>query len=179
MKESEKTGNVWFTSDQHYGHTNIIRFCERPFASIEEMDEALIANYNECVKPGDTVYHLGDFSFARNPAGVFYRLNGNKLLLLGNHDWKRTGELKKLPWGWIKDVYNLRVAGTKIWLNHFAQRAWPAGHHGAIHLYGHSHGSLPDFGRSTDVGVDAWDYRPVHLDEILDLMKGREKTTHH
>jgi calcineurin-like phosphoesterase family protein len=143
------------------------------------MDEALVANYNECVKPKDTVYHLGDFSFARNPAAIFYRLNGNKHLVLGNHDWKRLGDLKKLPWGWIKDVYNLRVGGTKIWLNHFAQRVWPAGHHGAIHLYGHSHGSLPDFGRSTDVGVDAWDYRPVHLDEILDLMKDRETIKHH
>jgi len=177
MKKEEK-GDIWFTSDTHYSHANIIRFCKRPFEDVEAMNEALIANHNECVKPGDTVYHLGDFAWT-NHASVFYRLNGNKLLLLGNHDWKRLRELKKLPWGWIKDVYNLRVAGTKIWLNHFAQRAWPAGHHGAIHLYGHSHGSLPDFGRSTDVGVDAWDYKPVHLDTILQMMKNRDKTDHH
>ena len=134
---------VYFRHLTHYSHANIIRpdFCNRPYADVEEMNEALIANYNECVEPGDTVYHLGDFSFARNPAEVFYRLNGNKHLILGNHDWKRLRELKKLPWGWIKDVYNLRAAGTKFWLAHFAHRSWPAGHHGAIHLYGHSHGS--------------------------------------
>ncbi len=178
---TEREGAIWFTADTHYSHANIIRpdFCNRPYADVEEMNEALIENFNECVKPGDTCYHLGDFSFARNPAEVFNRLNGNKLLVLGNHDWKRLRELRKLSWGWIKDVYFLRVAGTKIWLNHFAQRAWPSAHHGSLHLYGHSHGSLPDFGRSTDVGVDAWDYRPVHLDEILALMNGREKTKHH
>lgn len=178
MKKSER-GEVWFTGDTHFGHANIIRFCDRPFATKEEMDEALIANYNECVKPGDTVYHLGDFSFARDPGRVFRRLNGNKHLILGNHDWKRLRELKGLSWGWIKDVYNLRVGDTKIWLAHFAHRVWPAGHHGAIHLYGHSHGSLKDFGRSTDVGVDAWEYYPVHLDKILDMMKDRPKITHH
>ena len=182
MKKSEEKGNIWFTADSHYGHTNVIRFCKRPFATIEEMDEALIANYNECVKQGDTVYHLGDFSFARNPAAIFYRLNGNKHLVLGNHDWKQLGELKKLPWGWIKDVYFLRYGkgkSDKIWLNHFAQRAWPSGHHGTIHLYGHSHGSLEDYGRSTDVGVDAWDYKPVHLDTILKMMEKREVIKHH
>jgi len=179
MKKNEEKGEIWFTSDQHYGHTNVIRFCERPFATIEEMDEALIANHNECVKPGDTVYYLGDFSFARNPAPVFYRLNGNKHLVLGNHDWKRTGELKKLPWGWIKDVYFLRAGGTKIWLNHFAQLSWPSAHHGSVHLFGHSHGSLTGVGRSTDVGVDAWDYKPVHLDVILKMMEKREVIKHH
>lgn len=172
-------GSPRILEEAHYSHTNIIRFCERPFATIREMDEALIANYNECVKPGDDVYHLGDFSFARNPAEVFYRLNGNKHLILGNHDWKRERELKKLPWGWIKHVYNLRAAGKKIWLSHFAHRAWPAGHHGAIHLYGHSHSQLPDYGRSTDVGVDAWDYKPVHLDTILQMMKNRKNIEHH
>lgn len=178
MTTTEK-GEIWFTSDTHFSHANIIRFCDRPFEDVDAMNEALISNWNECVKPGDTIYHLGDFSFARNPAAVFYRLNGNKLLIEGNHDQKRLRELKKLPWGWVKSTYQLRAGGKKIWLSHYAHRRWPNGHHGAIHLYGHSHGELADFGRSTDVGVDAWDYKPVHLDTILALMKGREKTAHH
>lgn len=143
------------------------------------MNEALIANYNECVKPGDVVYHLGDFSFARDPSRVFRRLNGNKHLIEGNHDQKRLKELKRLSWGWVKSTYLLRAGGTKIWLSHYAHRRWPHSHHGTIHLYGHSHGELEDFGRSTDVGVDAWDYKPVHLDTIIDMMENRGKTEHH
>lgn len=162
----------------HFGHANIIRFCDRPFDNIDDHDEALIANYNECVQHGDDVYHLGDFSFARDPSSVFYRLNGNKHLIAGNHDWKRYRELRKLPWNWIKDTYMLRAEGVKIWLSHFAHRAWPNSHHGAIHLYGHSHGSLPDFGRSTDVGVDACGYKPIRLEAILSMMKDREKMEH-
>jgi len=157
----------------------VIRYCNRPFTDVKEMNDALVENFNQRVKPEDTVYHLGDFSFARDPGRIFRRLNGNKHLIAGNHDWKRLRELRKLSWGWIKDTYMLRAGGTKIWLSHFAHRRWPNSHHGAIHLYGHSHGGLPDFGRSTDVGVDCWDYRPVHLDEILDMMKGRGKTDHH
>lgn len=178
----ERQGNIWFTSDTHFDHKNVIRFCDRPFETVEEMNEALIANFNECVRPEDTVYHLGDFSFARDPAQVFRRLNGNKHLLLGNHDWKREKQLRKLPWGWIKDVYFLRYGkgkSEKIWLSHFAHRTWPSSHHGTIHLHGHSHGDLPDHNRSTDVGVDAWDYKPVHLDTILRRMKNRAVTKHH
>lgn len=167
----------------HYGHANIIRFCERPFATIEEMDERLIANYNALVKPQDTVYHLGDFSFSKDPGRVFRRLNGNKHLVLGNHDWgKREKQLRDLAWGWVKDVYFLKL-GKKptdlIWLAHYAHRTWPKSHHGSIHLHGHSHGDLPDHGRSTDAGVDAWDYKPVHLDTILKRLKDRPVTNHH
>ena len=176
------SGNIWFTADPHYGHANIIRFQERPYADLDEMHEALIQNYNDLVQDGDMVYILGDFSFQRNPDPVFYRLKGQKHLILGNHDKLKL--IKHLPWAWIKDVYKLKVKDRddkqiKIWLSHYAHRAWPHSHHGSIHLYGHSHGNMPDFGRSTDVGVDAWDYKPVHLDTILDMMKNREVTRHH
>ena len=180
MKKSEEgtRKNIWFTSDQHYGHKNIIRFCNRPFADIDEHDEALIENYNACVQPGDTVYLLGDFCLGANPDSIFNRLNGNKHLILGNHD--REKKLKHLPWAWIKRIYELKIdRKTLIVLCHFAMRRWNKSHHGSIHLYGHSHGSLEDYGKSTDVGVDAWDYKPVHLDTILEMMKGRTKTDHH
>lgn len=147
------------------------------------MDDALVENFNARVKPSDVVYHLGDFSFARDPSKVFRRLNGNLHLIAGNHDQDREGRLRqdiqRLSWGWIKPVYMLKASGTLFWLSHFSHRAWPKGHHGAIHLFGHSHGSLPDFGRSTDVGVDAQDYKPVHLDEILDMMRDRGNIKHH
>ena len=183
MSRYERVGDVWFTSDQHYGHTNIIRFCDRPFATIEEMDEALVARYNALVKPDDTVYHLGDFSFAKDPAGVFRRLRGRKFLILGNHDWgKRERALRQLGWGWVKDAHFLKLGrqpAERIWLSHYAHRVWPKSHHGSCHLHGHSHGDLPEWGRSTDVGVDAWDYAPVHLDTILARLKDREAVHHH
>jgi calcineurin-like phosphoesterase family protein len=170
--------NIWFTADSHFGHANIIRFCDRPFADIQEHDEALIANWNDSVQPGDDVYHLGDFCFRGDPNKVFDRLNGNKHLCLGNHDKEK--RLKRLPWAWIKGVYELKIdKKTRVWLSHYAHRRWPRSHHGSIHLFGHSHGGLPDFGKSTDVGVDAWDYKPVHLDTILTYMRGKEKTEHH
>ena len=173
---------IFFTADQHYGHSRIIEFQERPFADLDEMHEALIRNYNDLVQDGDTVYFLGDFSFQRKPDEVFYRLKGQKNLILGNHDREKL--VKHLPWGWIKSTYKLKVkdkenTDQRIWLSHYAHRVWPHSHHGSIHLYGHSHGNLEDWGKSTDVGVDAWNYKPVHLDQILDYMKNKPATAHH
>ena len=174
------SANIWFTADTHYGHANILKFCElrSRFSSIQEHDETLIQNWNDVVQPEDTVYHLGDFCFSRDPDRIFNRLVGNKHLILGNHDRER--KIKHLPWGWIKRVYDLKVdKKTLIFLSHFAHRRWNKSHHGSLHLYGDSHGRLPDFGKSTDVGVDCWDFAPVHLDTILAYMKGKEKTDHH
>lgn len=171
---------IWFTSDTHFGHANIIRFCNRPFDNIEEMNEALIRNWNECVQPNDDVYHLGDFSFERKPENTARRLNGNKHLIKGNHDKRHHLKLIAPFFNWIKDVYELKVdKKIRVWLSHYAHRRWPKSHHGTIHLYGHSHGELEDFGKSTDVGVDAWDYRPVSLETIVKMMEKREKTKHH
>ena len=79
---------IYFTSDLHLGHNNIIRLCNRPFASLEEMDEALIGNWNRVVTNGDTVYVIGDLMFRMqaHPAEVLQHLKGKKHLVLGNHD---------------------------------------------------------------------------------------------
>lgn len=170
--------SIWFTADTHFSHANIIRFCNRPFKNVEEMDEKLIANWNQCIKPNDEVYHLGDFSFSGEPLKIARRLNGNKMLILGNHD--RIKNLQKCGFGWIKDCYELRIdKKTKIWLSHYSHRAWRHNYRGVIHLYGHSHGQLEDYGKSTDIGVDCWDYKPVHLDVVLKMMEGRENIKHH
>ncbi len=80
--------NVFLTSDQHWGHRNILTYCNRPYQSVEEMNEGLISGHNSVVKPGDTVYHLGDFSLdKRAPEKVLHRLNGEHHLIIGNHDW--------------------------------------------------------------------------------------------
>jgi calcineurin-like phosphoesterase family protein len=162
----------WFTADTHFGHARIIEptfGTPRPFASIEDHDEALVANWNAVVSPGDEVWHLGDFAYKCHPRRqreIFDRLAGTKHLVRGNHD----RGTESLPWASIRDVGQVVVEGRGIWLSHYAHRTWPRLHRGDIHLYGHSHGTLPGDARSLDVGVDCWDYRPVGLGEILDAL---------
>lgn len=132
------------------------------------MNSMLIENFNSLVKPEDTIYHLGDFCFSKDPSAIRRRLNGNIHLIKGNHDNPK--QLQGL-FGWIKDTYSLRVGKHSFWLAHYAHRVWPGSYRGAIHLYGHSHGNLDDNGRSTDVGVDCWDYKPVHIDTIIKMME--------
>ena len=169
---------LWFTADTHFGHTNIIRYCQRPFDDVEHMDESLIANWNAVVKPGDLVWHLGDFSFAE-PSRYLTRLNGTIHLCFGNHDSRWRSLLTHSSLASTCDVRWLRWQKQRIFLSHYAHREWPKAHHGSWHLFGHSHGDLPDHGRSTDVGVDCWNYRPVNFDEIHERLTARELVPHH
>jgi calcineurin-like phosphoesterase family protein len=175
---------IHFTSDTHWGHKNIIQYSNRPFTSVEDMNEALIKNWNDRVAYNDTVYHLGDFAFM--PYDMLKRtarrLNGTKHLILGNHDktiiQSRTDLLDSKTFDSIQNYYELKHEGEFIVLFHYGQRVWNKSHHGSIMLYGHSHGSLPPFGKSVDVGVDCKEiteeYRPVSFDEVIAYMKKRE-----
>lgn len=183
--------NIYFISDTHWGHKNIIQYSNRPFTHVDEMNEALIQNWNKLVKPEDTVYHLGDFAFMpyRDFKNTVRRLNGRINVVLGNHDNVVTNNIKDLiSSGSLESVQSyleIKPAGQMIVLFHYGQRVWNKSHHGSIHLYGHSHGSLPPHGKSVDVGVDCKEitpeYRPIHLDEVLTYMKDRkgEKVDHH
>ena len=153
---------TWFTADQHFGHANIIKYCERPFPSVHEMDRTMIQRWNERVRTEDTVYHVGDFSF-QNQGNYIHRLNGTKHLIRGNHDHKR---MQKNGWASVNDLLFVTVSGTDIVLCHYGMRVWHKSHRGALHLYGHSHGKLPGTSASLDVGVDCWDFFPVSLEEI-------------
>lgn len=159
--------NRWFTSDLHFGHANIIRHCRRPFATVEEMDQHMIKEWQAVVRPGDQVYVLGDLSFHRAEAtdAILRRLPGQKFLIKGNHDHRK--ELKKVTnLAWWKDYYELRVDGHLVVLSHYPFETWRNAHHGSYHLHGHSHGTLPPKGRRMDVGVDVNDFGPVLLSEI-------------
>lgn len=171
---------LWFTSDNHFGHKNIIKYSNRPFESVEEMDEKMIEAHNAVVKPDDEVWFLGDFSFWPGPtiAGISHRLNGEKHFVWGNHDkalhiYKDMANFRS-----YQDYKELNWNGQKIVLFHFGQRVWNQSHRGSWHLFGHSHGTLPPRGKSVDVGVDAKfihdEYRPTHIDEIADFMRNRE-----
>lgn len=167
---------TFFTSDTHYGHNNIIKYCNRPFKNVTEMDEALIANYNAKVGPNDEVWHLGDFSFDRNPAKYFNRLNGRKFLVKGNHDGKET---LSLPWDGVYDYKEIKVQKQNIILIHYGMRVWNKSHRGSWHLFGHSHGSLPPHGLSFDAGVDPNGYSPLSFEEVkAKMLKFQEDKNH-
>lgn len=164
---------AWFTSDTHFGHGNIIKHCSRPFASVEEMDETMIARWNERVSHGDTVYHLGDFSLTDHTP-YLQKLNGQKRLVLGNHDNSKFVK-KAVGWATVDDILHVTVEDTFLVLCHYAMRVWHRSHHGSLHLYGHSHGKLKGTSRSCDVGVDCWDFRPVSLTEIKAFYRRQAK----
>lgn len=163
--------NIWITSDTHFGHTKILELSDRPFESVEEMNEILIENWNGCVSPKDTIFHLGDFALTTKEESqkIFNKLNGQKYLILGNHDKRGNKPSKSLPapWHWVGDVFGLKISPEEfIELNHRPCRSWTKSNYGSGHLYGHSHGKALPFGKSFDVGVDCWDFKPVHLDDI-------------
>lgn len=163
--------NAWFSSDFHLGHKNIINYSNRPFAGIQEMDDTIIRNMNAKVQPDDDLYFLGDFCFADLDKGQKYldRLNGNKYLILGNHD--KVGRRLK-GWKEIRDYKEIRVNGQHIVLMHYAMRVWNKSHHGTWQLYGHSHGSLPDDPNalSFDVGVDCHNFQPLSFYDVKRIM---------
>jgi calcineurin-like phosphoesterase family protein len=168
---------VFFTSDTHFGHEAAIRNCERPFTSIDEMDEVLIARWNDTVAPSDTVYHLGDF-LCQSPRDAAYyldRLNGDIHLVEGNHD---KGMLRAHAgrFASVSIVSEMAIAGQKLVLCHYPMREWNGCYHGAWHLHGHVHGRMnhDPVGHSMDVGVDCNEnYRPWSFEEVAAILSDR------
>lgn len=119
-----KQGNgivrTFFTSDHHFGHANIIRYCGRPYASVGEMNFDMTRRWNEVVQPGDRVYYLGDFAMGDRSAWPAYvgRLNGHIELVLGNHD-KSKATMLGVGFDAVHDNVVVEVDGYKLWLNHF------------------------------------------------------------
>lgn len=177
-KRKKKT---WFISDTHWNHANIIKYSKRPFLDVREMNEALIENWNSVVDEEDDIYHLGDVGFDNyngKICDILRRLKGNKYLIIGNHDEKIVERNSKFCsfFQWIRDTKTISVNGQNIVLHHYAQRVWKKSHHGAWHLYGHSHGSLPDDPNSLsfDVGVDCHNYFPISFEEVARIMKTKK-----
>jgi calcineurin-like phosphoesterase family protein len=169
---------TWFTADFHLGHFNIIRYCKRPFADTREMNEVILARLNDCVKPNDVLYFLGDFCLGRHEDVLTYRKRipcRTIHFVEGNHD-STTRQAQHLFASW-SSLAEVRVDKQRIVLCHYAMRVWPRHAQGGWQLYGHSHGNLPDEPRSLamDVGVDTHDFRPWHFDEIATKMKAKEE----
>jgi calcineurin-like phosphoesterase family protein len=179
---------TFFTSDTHYGHANIIKYSGRPFKNADDMTYALKENHNAIVKPDDDVYHLGDHSYYdfNSTVDLLFELNGFFHYIFGNHDnvmKEIRRHMKRSPSSdltidlekkirFLGNMEEVEVEGINITLNHYAMKVWNRSHYGAWHLYGHSHGSLPDDPRSMsiDVGVDVHNYRPISFREVDDIM---------
>ena len=171
--------SCFFTSDLHINHANIIEHCRRPFAHVDEMNSALLKNWNRVVTPKDSVYVIGDFALCRHEvANAFARgLNGTKFLVAGNHDFSNrkkygAGAPANGPFQWVKDLAEIDVNGQKIVMCHYALLTWNKSHRGSWMLHGHSHGSLPDdkHARRIDVGVDCNDFTPLSFEQVSALM---------
>ena len=149
--------DTWFTADFHFGHNNIILYCNRPFRNVEEMDQTILERLNASVKANGALYFLGDFCIGSKARALERRrqIRCKKILVVpGNHD----KEVRKLTeeFSWLNNLAEISVNGQPIVLCHYAMRVWNRFHHGAWHLYGHSHGKLPEAptSLSMDVGVD-------------------------
>jgi calcineurin-like phosphoesterase family protein len=144
----------WFTADEHYGHSNIIQYCNRPFSSVEEMNESLIEKSNSLVKKEDVVIHLGDFALlSKEEVGkIIQRLNGNHVFLQGSHDrWLSDGRF----------LLEKTIGEDRIVCCHYPMLSWPRSHHGSCLLHGHTHGRLRAYPGILDVGVDCWNFFPI------------------
>jgi len=182
--------SVFVTSDEHYGHERIISLANRPFASVYEMNETIIARHNAKVpnNPNHTVIHVGDMFWQTmsiaEAVSILNRLHGRHAFIYGNHDEliEKSSEVRSML---LSVTGENKASGSKIvkWnkhkitLNHFAQRVWDGSHKGHWHVYGHSHGALAGLGKSFDIGVDAHDFTPWSMEEIEAEMAKRE--AHH
>lgn len=166
--------NYWWTSDTHFGHANIIKYCDRPFKDVDEMNCKLIENMNSRVKPEDTVFFLGDFCFKNSKGGkegegLIYsansyieQLQGNWVFVKGNHD--RNNSLKTC----IEKVY-IKFGGRRMCMIHNPFHADPQVE---INLCGHVHEKwkfrkLNENSDLINVGVDVWNFFPISFDEIM------------
>jgi calcineurin-like phosphoesterase family protein len=167
---------LFFTADLHFGHPAILRHCDRPFSSIEEMDTALINNWNAVVTNKDIVYHIGDFAW-KNADEYLKQLNGNVVFILGNHDKAIQAGQQSRKQIVKSHIHSITVKndedGSKqhIVLCHYAMRSWDRSHYGTWMCFGHTHGRGSSYGKSYDVGVDNNGYFPVSYSQLQKIME--------
>lgn len=172
LSRSLRGREVFVTSDEHYGHHNIIRFCDRPFTSVEEMNESLIQNFNSVTTKKSITIHAGDFylgslSTEEVMKSIANRLNGSHIFLMGNHE-RWLNNVPKIP-----DIMDVKMGEEYMVVCHYCMRVWNRSHYNSWHLFGHSHGKLEPIGKSWDVGVDNNNFFPLSFDQIRTIMNSR------
>ena len=170
---------IFFTSDTHFNHKAIISYCSRPFESVEEMNDRLIDNWNQVVKPNDTVYHLGDFAlYCNDVEQIRKKLNGKINLIQGNHDRSKIGKY----FDWFGPQLRINYKKQDIILNHYPLLTYAGCYTNTWNLFGHVHtlkvpNGNPDTTRMNyllplqyDVGVDNNNFTPVSFDEVYEII---------
>jgi len=179
---------TWVTSDLHFGHKNIMTFCRQSRArfnlDLAYMNEAMVKEWNDLIAPEDTVYILGDVAFLPAPKATEYmmRLNGNKILVEGNHDRKLLqDEGFRNCFVEVHKYLDINYNGTKVVMFHYPIAEWDQMHRGAVHLHGHLHGGVSGMEqyRCRDMGMDATGVIAVEMDWAIGYaMRGQIKGHH-
>ena len=185
LKNGLSPNKIWFTSDTHFFHDKVVEYCQRPFASVEEMNEELIARWNSVVHRDGIVFHLGDFCFGKPDKWncILDRLKGRIYLVLGNHDAGHISEEVAARFEGVAFQMRLNVNGQKIYLNHFPFLSYSGDNHGTWQLFGHIHSNshnhnIIDEHRLAmlqpgqyDVGVDNNIFTPVSYRQVEEIIK--------
>ena len=172
--------DIWFTSDLHLGHNNIIQYANRPFTSTESMDKTIIDNWNSVVDDKDIVFILGDFTMLGTKSWVYYlsKLKGVKYLIIGNHD-------KSIPKSMLAEatpLKNIMVGEQRITLCHYPMLSWYQSHRDSWQLFGHVHSGPNTFTmdrispRQYDVGVDNNNFTPISFNQLKNIIDGKNIT---
>lgn len=178
--------DLYVTADLHFNHKGIIYHCGRPHESVREMNEAIIEAWNSTVPRRADIYVLGDFGFdqrgdrhtTQELGALFDRLEGNKHLVIGNHDEANPAVLK-LPWKTQSHLVSLKRNGLRAVACHYPLLTWKHAHRGWKMLHGHSHGTLRHrHGGRLDVGWDVFG-RPLTLTEACEAAGEYEPVDHH
>ena len=169
--------DILIASDYHFSHSNILKYTNRGnvFANIDEMNEGLIKNWNKKVKPGNTVMFLGDFAFASKEKirYIVSRLNGNIILIKGNHDHDKHSNVPLDVFAEVHQYLEFYIGDQGIVAFHYPIESWNRMSKGSWHLHGHCHGSLQvNKGlKRMDVGIDCHpNYEPFSFNEIKQYM---------
>lgn len=168
----------YYIADQHFGHSNMIKFENRPFKDSIEMNQNMVNSWNSVVKPEDEVFILGDFAFMSGlkTNEILKSLKGTKYLIKGNHDsFLKDSDFDRTLFKWIKDYFVVYDGNNKIVLCHYPIAVWDCQHHGAVHFYGHVHGNdggkrhpiLNSLENAYNVGVDVIGYFPKTAEQIM------------
>lgn len=179
---------TWVTSDLHFGHKNIMKFCPVTRAryrdDVDYMTEAMIAEWNNKVQPGDLVYILGDVAFlpSAKAVSIMHRLNGDKILVEGNHDRKLLNDpVFRRCFVEVHKYLDINYNGHKIAMFHYPIAEWDQMHRGALHFHGHLHGGVSGLEkyRAFDAGMDATGEVVVSMDYAINRIKDNEIKGHH
>jgi calcineurin-like phosphoesterase family protein len=205
LTQGKEKRNVFFTSDFHLFHNNVLRFDNRPFIDVYEMHQVIEERWNEIVGPNDIVIYLGDLSFARGEdkpsvEGMMYRLNGHIHFVLGNHD--KIDEIKKIgKFESVQDYLEVRIAHmsedpyhvglmkrteTLFTCMHYPIYSWNKKHFKSIMIHGHSHMALSDGdfhknNRIIDVGCMGYNYYPISFYDVIKIIDDKNiiEVNHH